>query len=242
MGDFVQYCPIAIAADVIGDRWTPLVLRELLLGSTRFNEIHRGIPHVSRSLLAGRLRRLERLGILTRSVDDSGTPHYELTPSGDALACQLITLGEWAVQWSLGDPTPEQIDPQLLLWRMHRRVNLDSVPARRVTIQFDFHRPHTARGWLVLDHHDSTVCVHDPGYDVDVWVKADATALLKVWIGKLRFETAVERNQLTIDGPRQLTTGFSRWFTWSPFHDLVVANDRTPSPAKAAPTAVQSSH
>jgi DNA-binding HxlR family transcriptional regulator len=240
MGHFVQYCPIAIAADVIGDRWTPLVLRELLLGSTRFNEIHRGIPHVSRSLLTGRLRRLERLGILTHSVDDAGTLRYKLTPSGDALACRLVTLGEWAVQWSLGDPAPEQIDPHLLLWRMHRRVHLEALPARRVTIQFDFRRPYAMRAWLVLDHLDSTVCIHDPGYEVDVWVNADAKALQLVWIGKLTLETAVEQGQLTIDGPRQLTRGFEHWFAWSPFHDLVAASCQTPSPG--TPPAVQFSH
>jgi DNA-binding HxlR family transcriptional regulator len=220
MGDFVQYCPIAIAADVIGDRWTPLVLRELLLGSTRFNEIHRGIPHMSRSLLTGRLRRLERLGIIIRSTGTE-VAHYELTPPGTALASTLITLGEWAVQWSLGDPTPEQIDPQLILWRMHRRLHADALPQRRVTIQFDFERPHALRAWLVLDHHDSTVCIHDPCFEVDLWVTADARALQLVWIGKLSLEAAIERGQITIGGPHALTRDFGTWFAWSPFHHLV---------------------
>jgi DNA-binding HxlR family transcriptional regulator len=227
MGTFVQYCPIAIAADVIGDRWTPLVLRELLLGSTRFNEIHRGIPHVSRSLLTGRLRRLERLGILTHSIDDAGTPRYELTPPGTDLASRIRTLGEWAVQWSLGDPTPAQVDPHLLLWRMHRRLHVDALPPHRVTIQFDFERPHALRAWLVLDHRDGTVCIHDPGYDVDVWITADARALQMVWIGRLSLATAIACGQVTVDGPSALTRGFPEWFSWSPFSQLVAARQGT---------------
>jgi DNA-binding HxlR family transcriptional regulator len=220
MAAFVQYCPIAIATDVIGDRWTPLVLRELLLGSTRFNEIQRGLPRISRSLLSGRLRRLEHLSLLTRS-DDPATPRYALTPAGADLAARLVSLGEWAVTWSLGDPTPEQVDPHLLLWRMHRRLHVDHLPAHRVTIQFDFARPHALRAWMVLDHRAGTVCVQDPGYEVDLTVHADAAALQRVWIGRLAFDDALRAEAITVVGPGPLVRGFPQWFTWSPFRQLV---------------------
>jgi DNA-binding HxlR family transcriptional regulator len=220
MAAFVQYCPIAIATDVIGDRWTPLVLRELLLGSTRFNEIQRGLPRISRSLLAGRLRRLEHLRLVTRSTDPTA-PRYELTPAGADLAARLSTLGEWAVRWSLGDPTPEQVDPHLLLWRMHRRLHVEQLPEQRVTIRFDFDRPHALRAWMVLDHHEGTVCVQDPGYEVDLSVRADAAALQRVWIGRQPLADALRRDDITIAGPRSLVQSFPRWFTWSPFQHLV---------------------
>jgi len=217
---YVQYCPVAVAAEVIGDRWTPLIVRELFLGSTRFNEIQRGIPRVSRTLLSGRLRRLESMGIITRTVEDA-IPIYELTQSGAELAKVLLSLAEWAVRWSFGDPSPEQVNPNLLMWRMRQRVCPESLPAHRVTIQFDFRPPHRFRAWLVLDHADATVCVTDPGYEVDLVVQAHAEALERVYIGRLPLDDAKKSGLVSIEGPRRLTRDFERWFAWSPYHDIV---------------------
>lgn len=217
-----QYCPIAVGTEVIGDRWTPLIVRELFCGSTRFNDIQRGIPKISRTLLAQRLRRMERMGVLERRVED-GVPHYVLTPAGKELGEVVWTLGEWAVRWSFGDPEPDQLDPPLLMWRMRQRVRHEQVPAKRTTIQFDFTPPHRFRAWLVFDRSDATVCTQDPGYEVDIWIRADAMELERVWMGRASLHDAVAAGTVTIDGlPRGLRT-FERWFAWSPYRDAVIA-------------------
>jgi DNA-binding HxlR family transcriptional regulator len=220
---FGQYCPVAVATEVVGDRWTPLIIRELVVGSTRFNEIQRGIPRVSRTLLSGRLQRMERLGIIQRWLDD-GVPRYTLTTAGKELGEVVLSLGEWAVRWSFGDPHPEQVDPFLLLWRMRQRVRHDQVPSGRTTIQFDFNTPRRVRAWIVLDHDDATVCVQDPGFDVDLWIRADAMALERVWIGRITLDAAVQAELVCFDGPRANVRRFRHWFAWSPFHDLVAAH------------------
>jgi DNA-binding HxlR family transcriptional regulator len=222
MESYGQYCPVAVGSEVIGDRWTPLIVRELFIGSTRFNDIQRGIPKISRTLLAQRLRRLERMGILERRVED-GIPRYLLTPAGKELGEVVWGLGEWAVRWSFGDPEPDQIDPPLLMWRIRQRVRLDEVPARRTTIQFDFAPPHRFRSWLVLDRSDATVCTQDPGYDVDIWIRADAGELERVWAGRTTLDDAVTAGRITVEGLSGGLRSFKRWFAWSPYHDAVVA-------------------
>jgi DNA-binding HxlR family transcriptional regulator len=230
-----QYCPVAVATEVIGDRWTPLIVRELVLGSTRFNEIQRGIPRVSRTLLSGRLQRMERFGIIERSLAD-GVPHYTLTAAGEELGDVLRSLGEWAVRWSFGDPRPEQADPFLLLWRMRQRVRHDRVPAQRITIQFDFTKPRPARAWMVLDHDDATVCIQDPGYDVDLWVSADTMALERVWMGRTTLAAAVQDELVRFEGPPRHARNFRHWFAWSPFHDVVAAYAGGPERAPVTDT------
>jgi hypothetical protein len=135
----------------------------------------------------------------------------------------LLSLGEWAVRWSFGDPTPEQVDPYLLLWRMRQRVRHDRVPAGRTTIQFDFTTPRPVRAWLILDHADATVCIQDPGYDVDLWVSADTVALERVWMGRTTLGAAVQADLVSFDGPPRHVRNFRHWFAPSPFHDLVTA-------------------
>ncbi len=215
MRGYGEYCPVAIGAEAVGDRWTPLVLRELAVArSSRFNDIHRGVPRMSRSLLVQRLRQLERLGIVERR---SG-PTYYLTEAGEELGSLICGLGTWAKHWLLGDPEDDQLDGTHLMWRMHQRIATDELPSQRTVVEFRF--PAAKRGryiWLVLDRTGSSVCERDEGFDVNLVVTADIRELLKVWNGTSTWRDAILAGKLVIEGRRDLARAFPRWFELSPF-------------------------
>src|SRR5690606_6099203 len=166
MASYGQFCPVAKAMDVLDERWTVLVVRELLSGSSHFNELRRGLPRMSPALLSTRLRRLERAGIIRRNEAD-GRVGYELTESGLELKEVLEALGAWGTRWipELGD---EELDPHLLMWDMRRRVPIDEWPRSRTAVAFVFDDvpPADARWWLVVVDGRVDLCDFDPGYDV----------------------------------------------------------------------------
>lgn len=209
-----EYCPIAMGAEAVGDRWTPLILRELICGSHRFSEIHRGVPRMSRSLLVQRLKHLERIGIIERR---SG-PTYHLTEAGSDLEQVVFGIGDWAMRWLFGDPAQEHYDGGHLMWRVRQRIVDDALPERRVVVQFAF--PAARRGrtiWLLLDRGGSSVCERDEGFEVDLYVKADIDEFLRVWAGRSTWATATRDGKLTITGKRELVRSFPKWFALSPF-------------------------
>jgi len=214
MKSYGEYCPIAMGAEAIGDRWTPLVLRELICGSERFSDIHRGVPRMSRTLLAQRLRQLERMGIVERRPG----PTYHLTRAGADLESVVWGLGDWAMQWLVGDPAKEHLDGAHLMWRVRQRLVPEALPERRTVVQFDFPGAHRGRCvWLVLDPAGSSVCERDEGFDVDLHVRSDITAFLRVWAGRTTWAEAIEAGDLALHGPRPLVRAFPRWFALSPF-------------------------
>ena len=147
-----QYCPVAKAAEVLGDRWTLLIMRELIEGVERFNELERGLPGISRSLLAQRLRALESSGLIDRRVDGDGRPSYRLTAAGRSAEGPIMALGEWAAR-TLMEPVPEprELDPSLLMWWIHRHVRRDGLPAGRTVLRVDFTGPKRATGMVVVN-------------------------------------------------------------------------------------------
>ena len=162
MRDYVQYCPVALASSVIAERWTPLIVRELVLGGRRFNDIDRGLPGISRSLLKQRLDHLERKGVVTRVELTHGRGHeYLLTPAGRDLEAVLMAVGEWAVKWMFSEPEPAQVDPVTLTWWMSRRIVTDAVPEDRTVIEFDYGGVDPTRIWMVLERRETSVCT-DP--------------------------------------------------------------------------------
>lgn len=214
MGTYGEYCPIAMGAEAVGDRWTPLVLRELFCGSQRFTDIHRGVPRMSRTLLAQRLRQLERVGVLERRDG----PTYHLTDAGRELEPVVFGLGDWANRWLVGDPRKEQIDGAHVLWRVRQRIIDDELPDRRVVLRFEF--PGLMKGriiWLLLDRGGSSVCQRDEGFEVDLHVTADPVEFLRVWSGRSTWARAIAAGKLRLDGPRPLVRAFPRWFALSPF-------------------------
>jgi len=224
MRDYGQYCPVSLGSEVLADRWTPLILREMVLGSTRFNDIERGLPGISRSLLAQRLKHLERKEVVERRPAASGRgSEYHLTAAGQDLEPVIMALGEWAVRWRFAEPTPADVDPIALTWWMHRRVARDRLPDRRVVIEFDYRGPNATHIWLVLDRGDPSVCIKHPGFDSDLIVVTDAVSMMRVFSGIVTLGRAVDDGTVEIQGPPSLSRSFGRWFLWSPFSDAVRA-------------------
>lgn len=233
MRTYDQYCPVARATEILADRWTPLIIRELLAGMSRFNEIERGLPGISRTLLAERLRALAEAGVLERcGPPDGRTGGYRLTPAGLDLQRVIDAVGEWGARWAFGEPRPEELDPALLLWKMRGRVRLDRLPRRRVVVQFDFRGARSQSHWLVMDPAEVSVCLRHPGFDTDLVVIADLAALYRVWLGQTPLAEAVRAGLVEVDGRHDLRKDFWGWFALSPMADVVraAAADRTSTP------------
>lgn len=221
--DYGQYCPIALGSEVLADRWTPLILREMVLGSTRFNDIERGLPGISRSLLVQRLRHLERKEAVERRPAASGRgSEYHLTPAGQDLGGVVMSLGEWAVRWKLAEPEPEEVDPRALTWWMHLRMDEEQLPDRRVVIEFAYQAPRI-QIWIVVDRGDASVCAQHPGFDSDLIVRTDAVSMARVFSGLTTLRQATADGAIELLGPPELVRGFGRWFLWSPFRPAVQA-------------------
>lgn len=222
MNTYHQYCPIAKATEVLAQPWTPLILRELLAGSCHFNDLERGLPGISRTLLSQRLRHLRRFGIIERHPIQSGRgTRYQLTRAGEELRGVIDAVGAWGARWVLDEPQPADLDPGLLLWRMRRRVFMDRIPRRRVVVEFDFRGERSGRFWLVLEPADVSVCLEHPGCDVDLVVDADTRAFHRVWLGRMSLGQAMHDDLVRIEGDPTLVRTFPSWFAWSPFADAV---------------------
>ena len=235
MARYRQYCPVARAAEIIADRWTPLVVRELLAGSRHFNGIERGLPGISRSLLASRLRTLEDAGVLVRRAGPQrNITEYDLTDAGRDLDVVIDHLGAWGVRWAFGEPRPEELDPVLLLWKMHQRIRRDRLPPRRIVIEFDFRGRCGRRLWLVLEPREISVCLKPPGFDPDLVVSADLSDFHRVWLGFVDYSAAVRSGIIAIEGSPALAREFPRWLMWSPMaHHVRAGGDRPKSKGAA---------
>ena len=223
MSGYGQFCPVAKAAEIVAERWTPLVLRELLCGSRRFSEVHRGVPLMSRTLLATRLEQLEDAGIVQSVARPRGRGReYRLTKAGEELRPLIERLGEWGQRWARAQIARDDLDPGLLMWDIHRRVNGEALPPERVVVRFDFRGvPATLRcpraWWLVLERLDVDLCLKDPGFPVDVVVGADLRALTRVWMGDVRLAEAVRAGLVRLEGPPALVRAFPTWLRLSEF-------------------------
>jgi DNA-binding HxlR family transcriptional regulator len=219
-----QYCPVARAAEIVGDRWTVLIVRELLADVGHFNELERGLPGVSRSLLAERLDRLVRTGMLERREAGRGRAvEYRLTEAGRALQPVIDAMGAWGARFAFGEPRPGELDPMMLLWWMRRRVAFDRLPRDRLVVAFELRGARPPRSWLVLRPGEASVCLKHPGFDPDVVVAADIAALYRVWLGREALAAALRRGEVRLEGAPADVRGFAHWFTWSPMAEAVRA-------------------
>ena len=221
-----QFCPVAMASEVLGTRWTILVVRELLCGSHRFNDLRRGLPHISPALLSKRLRELEELGVVKRHLDpDTGMPQYKLTEAGEELRPVIMAMGAWGQRWLEAQLSMKNLDPSLLMWDMRRNLNPDPLPSRRVTIQFLYQdvTPGRAKWWVVIDKsgEDGVVdlCKKAPGYDVDLYVVSDLRSMTAIWMGLMTVQEALDAGKLQLTGSRQLQSSMQTWLGLSVFAD-----------------------
>ena len=227
---FGQFCPVAVACEVLSERWTLLILRELLAGADQFNALHRGIPKISRPLLAKRLRGLEKAGVVVRE-----NRRYRLSEAGKELRAVIDALGTWGQRWT-ARVRRDTLDPAFLMWNMRRGIARDRLPPRRVVARFDFRGiPPAYRGyrtfWLLLEPADVDVCVDDPGYPVDLYVDAELAAMAEVWLGDLTLQRAVRERRLRLIGARELARAFPEWLLLSRFAGVSRPIDRAARPA-----------
>ena len=223
MRAYGQYCPVAKAAEVLGDRWTLLIVRDLMgVRERHFNDLARGLPGISRSLLAQRLQQLEREGIVERHAGGKGrVTEYQLTVAGQEIQQIIGAMLEWGAQWAFGEPDETDLDPVLLLWWIRRGTRLDRLPPQRTVVQFDFQGARTGTYWLLMEPSDVSVCLKHPGFDIDLLVTADIAALYQVWLGRMSFAEALRDKSVRVDGLPALERAFPTWFAWSPAADAV---------------------
>ncbi len=213
-----QFCPVSMAAEVICTRWTPLVLRELMCGSTRFGDLRRGLPRMSPTLLSKRLKELELAGVIRIDRGPAG-PEYRLTEAGEELRPLVLGLGRWGQRWVESRLTLRNLDPSLLMWDIRR--NLDPVPrpTGRCTVQFLYpNLPDGQRNWwLVVENTVVDLCNSDPGYEVDLLITAELRAMTAVWMGLSRLGDEIGRGAIRLDGPPVLQRRIKDWLKLSIF-------------------------
>jgi len=227
MKGYGQFCPVAVASEIFAERWTPLILRELFSGSHRFNEIRSGMPLISRTLLGQRLRELEAAGVVESSPLPAGRGReYRLTKAGEEFREVVERLGAWGQRHVGHQFAPNNLDPSLLMWAMHRRIDVSRLPKPRVVVRFEF-RGVPARcmqvrtAWLVLEKSGSDVCMRDPGFEVDLVVHADVGTLARVHTGHASFAAGVRAGGIKVEGPRALAQALPNWLLHSPFADVL---------------------
>lgn len=221
MIDYGQFCTVARGAEVFGERWTPLVVRELLCGSTRFNDIRRGVPRMSSSLLVQRLRNLEAIGVVKRVVAGAGKPaEYHLTGAGEGLRPIVMALGEWGARWMGSRLKRGQLDAGFLMWDIRRFVRLDQFPRdRSVHIQFRFTDAHAGerRWWLVVEGGTADLCRDDPGPEPTLVVESTVLALTEIWTGDRDAREATESRAVRVRGGARDARDLWGWLGRSAF-------------------------
>ena len=208
-----QYCPLSLARELLCRRWTLLVVSRVIAGCTRFNEIQRGLPQMSPTLLSQRLDQLVGAGILeTRPTSDGRWREYVLTPAGEDLEPLVNAMAVWGQKWSR-DMEMEDLDPAFLVWSMHTRVHTDRMPEGRTVIEFSFSDapPDSRHFWLVCEEDDVEMCLKDPGHDVDLRVHSDLRTFIEAWRGFRDYEAEIAARRIRLIGPISLKKQFPTW-------------------------------
>ncbi|MCC5859643.1 MAG: helix-turn-helix transcriptional regulator [Ectothiorhodospiraceae bacterium] len=208
-----QFCPVAKASEILATRWTPLIMRELVSGSSGFNEIHRGVPLMSRALLSRRLRELTVAGVVTRNAQGA----YVLTEAGSALTPIIIAMGLWGQQWVESAADGPDWDAGVLMWDMRRRINTSILPPGRTVLQFDYSDAPTemSRWWLLIKDGDVDLCQSDPGFEVDLYIASTVQIMGRVWIGQRSLGKAIEHEDIRVHGRIDLARTLPRWLMLS---------------------------
>lgn len=221
MKGYGQYCPIAKASEVLGERWTHLVIRELGAGSETFNDLRRGLPLMSPSLLSTRLKSLERNGLVERHESDNSV-RYILTEAGQELKPIILQLGVWGHRWVRSDLEVEDLDPSLLMWDIHRSMNAGFFTADRTIIKFEFTDYTSAMRcwWLVIKNGDVDVCVKDPGYEVDLTIATSLKTMTAIWMGDMTMMKALREKLIILSGSSHLKRNIGTWLGTNYYADV----------------------
>ena len=214
---FGQFCPIALASEILTQRWMLLVLHQFMMGSTRFNEIRRGVPKISATLLKLRLQTLENAEIIEkRPIADTSNYEYFLTESGKELEGTLTQVGTWGQRWARAIED-DDLDPGWLVWNMHRRLNIAEIPSGRTVIHIEFDDVKNSERyfWLVVNDGKVDVCVKNPGFESDITLTSTVRTLAKVWRGILPLNTEIKDGHIRLEGKPALIRAFPKWLLLS---------------------------
>jgi DNA-binding HxlR family transcriptional regulator len=220
MPTYGQFCPVAQALDLIGERWTLLVVRELLCGNYRFNELLHGVPLMSRSLLSQRLKTLETAGLVTRHERATGNGvEYRLTPAGRELEPVVTGLGTWGTRWVRHKLVAEKLDPVLFMWDLRRRLDVEQLPEQSTVVMFWFRdmQAKRSRFWLRVERPEVELCLTNPGLEVVLTVETTLRAMVDVWMGDRAVDEAVQSKAIELKGPPRFTRAFPNWLLLSGF-------------------------
>ncbi|WP_442577377.1 winged helix-turn-helix transcriptional regulator [Mesorhizobium sp. ASY16-5R] len=218
-GGYGQFCPVSMAAEVLCTRWTMLVVRELLYGSKRFNDLRRGVPRMSPALLSKRLKDLEKCGIIVAVPGDRSGMEYRLSAAGEELRPVVLSMGLWGHRWVESRLTLKNLDPSLLMWDIRRKLNPEPLPPGRCTIQFQYPElPDTQKNWwLVIDAGTVDLCNFDPGYDLNLLVRSSLYTMTAIWMGIVPIPSEIAAGRLVLEGERPVAKAMQQWMGFSPF-------------------------
>ena len=218
-GGYGQFCPVSMAGEILCTRWTMLIVRELLYGSRRFNDLRRGVPRMSPALLSKRLKDLEKVGIIVIVARDNGGAEYTLSRAGEELKPVVMSMGLWGHRWVESRLTLKNLDPSLLMWDIRRKLNPDPLPPGRCTIQFLYPElPEAQRNWwLVIDAGTVDLCNSDPGYDLNLLVRSSLHTMTAIWMGITSIPSEIAAGRLVLEGERPVAKAMQQWMGYSPF-------------------------
>lgn len=214
-----QFCPVSMAAEILCTRWTVVLLREMLCGSTRFNDLRRGLPRMSPTLLSKRLKELELAGVIRTVPIAAGVMEYHLTEAGEELRPIVLGIGFWGQRWVESRLSLRNLDPTLLMWDMRRNLSPDPLPPRRCTIQFLYPElPEAKRDWwLVVESGAVDLCNFDPGFEVDLLVTSSLKTMTAIWMGLTRLDAELRTGQVQLDGDPAIARAMQVWLKLSVF-------------------------
>lgn len=225
--EYGQFCPVAKAAEILSEKWTLLIIRELLMGGTRFNELQRGLSLISPTILTKRLNDLADSGLIIRKkIPGQRGYEYFLTEAGKELYPVVKQVGEWGMRWARGKMSPSDLDLDLLMLYLQRSIRPDKLVGKETVVHFNFTDVDTyPKWWLVVKENNTDVCVQDPGKDVDVYFTTDLRTMIDAWMGDITYKTAINNGRLKLVGDSTLTRNVTSWMANSMFAGMAPANE-----------------
>ncbi|MBT3764702.1 MAG: helix-turn-helix transcriptional regulator [Rhodospirillaceae bacterium] len=222
MTSYGQFCPVAKATEIVGDKWTMLILRELLMGTTRFNDFQHSMSRISPTVLNKRLKMLEAKGVIIRRRQSGLRGHeYRLTAMGKELEPVVENLAIWGMRWARGQMSDDELDVELLMWDIRRRIDADNLPDGETVLCFTFtDLEHYKTWWLVFSEDDVDLCTEDTGKDVDLYVSSELRTMIEVWEGDRSLKSALDEERITAIGSQHLIRNMKDWFSLCSVADI----------------------
>jgi DNA-binding HxlR family transcriptional regulator len=225
--EYKQFCPVSKASELLGDKWTILILREALMGAKRFKEFERGLGRISPTMLTKRLNELVSNGLMiSKKIPGQKGHEYFLTQAGKDVNPLIRQLGDWGMRWARGQMENSELDVELLMLYLQRSVKTDKLAGNETIVQFNFtDLKKLGKWWLVVHHNDVDICIEDPGKEVDVWFVTDLRTMIEVWMGDITYKKAIREKRLKLIGPPALTGNVTNWMANSVYAGIPKANE-----------------